>query len=182
MKHCPSAFWCHAASPSCTTSPVRCTAKSMIVVVPPNAAARVPVSNVSLANVPPNGSSMWVCASTPPGITYLPVASTTCTPSPGKPPGANRAAMVPPSTSTSAGTAPVGPTTVPPLISSVMPASSRLHERVVGVRAPVAVEGPPVAHLVEQVHVQVPYQQFRLVGVADLADELAPRVHTAGLQ
>ena len=49
------------------------TAKSTIVVVPPNAAARVPVSNVSLANVPPNGSSMWVWTSMPPGITYLPV-------------------------------------------------------------------------------------------------------------
>ena len=36
-----------------------------------------PVSNVSLANVPPNGSSMWVCTSTPPGITYLPAASMT---------------------------------------------------------------------------------------------------------
>ena len=51
------------------------TAKSMIVVVPPNAAARVPVSNVSLANVPPNGSSMWVWTSIAPGITHLPAAS-----------------------------------------------------------------------------------------------------------
>ena len=51
------------------------TAKSTIIVVPPNAAARVPVSNVSLANVPPNGSSMWVWTSIPPGITYLPAAS-----------------------------------------------------------------------------------------------------------
>ena len=33
----------------------------MMVVVPPNAAARVPVSKVSLAKVPPKGSSMWVC-------------------------------------------------------------------------------------------------------------------------
>ncbi len=47
----------------------------MIVVVPPHAAARVPVSNVSDANVPPNGSSMCVCTSMPPGTTYLPVAS-----------------------------------------------------------------------------------------------------------
>ena len=39
------------------------------VVVPPKAAARVPVSNVSLANVPPNGSSMWVWTSIPPGMT-----------------------------------------------------------------------------------------------------------------
>ena len=47
----------------------------MIVVVPPKAAARVPVSKVSLAKVPPNGSSMWVWTSIPPGMTYLPVAS-----------------------------------------------------------------------------------------------------------
>ena len=32
-------------------------------------AARVPVSNVSEALVPPNGSSMWVCGSMPPGMT-----------------------------------------------------------------------------------------------------------------
>ena len=51
------------------------TAKSTIEVVPPNAAARVPVSKVSLAKVPPNGSSMWVWTSMPPGMTYLPVAS-----------------------------------------------------------------------------------------------------------
>lgn len=46
-----------------------------MVVVPPQAAARVPVSKVSEAAVPPNGSSMWVCTSTPPGMTYSPVAS-----------------------------------------------------------------------------------------------------------
>ena len=49
----------------------------MMLVVPPQAAARVPVSNVSDASVPPNGICMWVCASMPPGMTYLPVASTT---------------------------------------------------------------------------------------------------------
>jgi hypothetical protein len=37
----------------------------------------LPVSNVSLAKVPPNGSSMCVCTSMPPGMTYLPVASMT---------------------------------------------------------------------------------------------------------
>ncbi len=46
-----------------------------MLVVPPKAAARVPVSKVSLAKVPPNGSSMWVWTSIPPGMTYLPVAS-----------------------------------------------------------------------------------------------------------
>ncbi|GAA3150730.1 hypothetical protein GCM10017687_80450 [Streptomyces echinatus] len=52
-------------------------AKSTIVVVPPQAAARVPVSKVSAAVVPPKGISMWVWPSTPPGMTYLPVASMT---------------------------------------------------------------------------------------------------------
>ena len=47
----------------------------MIVVVPPQAAARVPVSNVSADMVPPKGISMWVWTSMPPGMTYLPVAS-----------------------------------------------------------------------------------------------------------
>ena len=47
----------------------------MMVVVPPRAAALVPVSNVSAEKVPPNGISMCVCPSIPPGITYMPVAS-----------------------------------------------------------------------------------------------------------
>ncbi len=38
-----------------------------MLVVPPHAAARVPVSKVSEASVPPNGICMWVCASMPPG-------------------------------------------------------------------------------------------------------------------
>ncbi len=42
---------------------------------PPQAAALVPVSNVSDASVPPNGICMCVWTSTPPGTTYLPVAS-----------------------------------------------------------------------------------------------------------
>ena len=57
-------------------------AKSTIVVVPPHAAARVPVSNLSAATVPPNGISMWVWPSTPPGMTYLPVASITVSAAP----------------------------------------------------------------------------------------------------
>ena len=52
-------------------------AKSTIVVVPPHAAARVPVSKSSAATVPPKGISMWVWPSTPPGMSYLPVASMT---------------------------------------------------------------------------------------------------------
>ena len=52
-------------------------AKSTMLVVPPNAAARVPVSKVSDDSVPPNGISMWVWGSTPPGSTSRPVASMT---------------------------------------------------------------------------------------------------------
>jgi hypothetical protein len=46
-------------------------AKSMIVVVPPKAAAFVPVSKSSDEFVPPNGMSMCVCGSMPPGNTSL---------------------------------------------------------------------------------------------------------------
>ncbi len=49
----------------------------MIVVVPPHAAARVPISKVSDAKVPPKGSSICVWQSIPPGTTYLPFASMT---------------------------------------------------------------------------------------------------------
>jgi hypothetical protein len=43
--------------------------KSMHIVVPPAAAALVPVKKSSDATVPMNGSSMWVCGSMPPGMT-----------------------------------------------------------------------------------------------------------------
>ncbi len=107
------------------------TAKSMMVVVPPQAAARVPVSKVSTENVPPNGISMCVCASIPPGSTYLPVASMTWSAasaagaSAGGAPGspvrsrASTAAIRSPATSTSAASVPSAVTTVPPLISMV---------------------------------------------------------------
>ena len=80
----------------------------MMLVVPPQAAARVPVSNVSDASVPPNGICMWVCASMPPGMTYFPVASTTWSTDAARSvpsscdPGARTATIVSPSTSTSA--------------------------------------------------------------------------------
>ena len=63
------------SSVSRSEEPFVCTAKSTIVVVPPQAAARVPVSKSSAENVPPNGISRWVCTSMPPGMTYWPVAS-----------------------------------------------------------------------------------------------------------
>src|SRR6266446_522188 len=52
-------------------------AKSMMVVVPPKAAARVPVSKSSLEVVPPNGMSRCVWASMPPGSSSIPEASMT---------------------------------------------------------------------------------------------------------
>ena len=109
-----------------TRSPVRCTAKSMMVVVPPQAAARVPVSNVSEAKVPPKGSSMWVWTSTPPGrrtcrwrrSSRVGVVAQRRS-SPARP----AAAMRSPSTSTSLGIAPVALTTVPFVIRIAMTAS-----------------------------------------------------------
>ena len=50
-------------------APTCCMAKSTIIVVPPTAAALVPVSKVSQATVPPNGISKCVCTSMPPGST-----------------------------------------------------------------------------------------------------------------
>lgn len=103
----------------------------MIVVVPPWAAARVPVSNVSEASVPPKGISMWVWASMPPGTTYLPVASMTWSTDRVRSvprsvlPGVRTATILSPSTRTSAAPRPVALTTVPPLIRVVfMPAPS----------------------------------------------------------
>src|SRR4051795_7793987 len=114
MQALPSAFAFHASRPSRRLWPFDWTAKSTMVVVPPKAAARVPVSNVSLANVPPNGSSMWVWTSMAPGITYLPDASIVAS---AVTPLAARSvpswAMVSPSTRTSAGHEPSAVTTVP---------------------------------------------------------------------
>ena len=50
MAHWPSALACQASRPSRSAPPIDWMAKSMIVVVPPQAAARVPVSKVSAAH------------------------------------------------------------------------------------------------------------------------------------
>jgi hypothetical protein len=97
-----------------------------VVVVPPQAAARVPVSKLSAATVPPKGISMWVCPSMPPGTTYFPVASITLSALASifapreESPGARTAAMCSPSISTSAWVLPWGETTVPFLMRMVM--------------------------------------------------------------
>src|SRR5215213_9091160 len=168
MAELPSALSCQRPRASCTEPPVFCTAKSTIVVMPPHAAAIVPVSNVSLDSVPPNGISMWVCTSTPPCTTYLPVASTVtsaATPRTSACPGPRTAAIVSPSISTSAALRPAGLTTVPPEISSFVIGPSGFHEVAVGVRPPIAVERPAVAHRLDHVHVEVAHDQLRLVGV-----------------
>ncbi len=49
--------------------------KSTSVVVPPNAAARVPLPKVSMVCAVDVAMSRWVCTSTPPGSTSRPAAS-----------------------------------------------------------------------------------------------------------
>src|SRR4051794_26100112 len=157
MAQLPSAFSCQRPSASCTEPPVFCTAKSTVVVMPPHAAAIVPVSNVSLDSVPPKGISMCVCTSTPPGTTYLPVASTVvsaATPRASACPGARTAAIVSPSTSTSAPLRPLGLTTVPPEINVVVIVGSCLHQVAVGVGTAIAIEGPAVTDRLDHVHVE----------------------------
>src|SRR5215469_2691360 len=184
MLALPSALACQASSVSRSEAPLACTAKSTSEVVPPQAAARVPVSKSSAENVPPNGMSRWVCTSIPPGMTYLPVASIDRSASPANEPvcaGSSRAAMVSPSMSTSAAADPVAVTTVPPRIRVRMAASLRLAQRTVGVRAPVAVELPQVPDLCQQPHVQVADDDL-LGGVGGgPADDLPARVGEIGL-
>src|SRR5215207_521578 len=119
----------------------------------------------------------------PPGTTYLPVASITVSTDVVRSdprsvePGARTAAMVSPSTSTSASDRPVAVTTVPPVMSVVvMAVPSWLRDRGVGVRAPVAIELPVVAHLANHVHVEVADHDLLLVAAAVAADHIALRI------
>ena len=73
----PSAFARHSAIASPKVEPCGWMMKSTWQVVPPKAAAVWPDWTSSIVVVPPNGMSRWVCGSTSPGSTYLPVASTT---------------------------------------------------------------------------------------------------------
>ena len=130
MAQLPSALRCHSARPS-----VHVLAVALHGHVDdgrdaaPRRGARAGLERVATANVPPNGSSMWVCTSMPPGITYLPVASIVASavmPSASAWPGASTAAIVSPSISTSWAMRPVGLTTLPFLISvSLRHASTR---------------------------------------------------------
>ena len=65
-------------APSTESSAV-CSAKSTTVVVPPKAAALVPLAKVSQVIVGPITFSMCTWVSTPPGRTYRPLASTMAT-------------------------------------------------------------------------------------------------------
>ena len=78
MQALHSAFFHQVSSASRILVPRAWMAKSTMVVVPPKAAARVPVSKSSLDVVPPNGMSRCVWASMPPGSSSMPVASSTC--------------------------------------------------------------------------------------------------------
>src|SRR5438309_2623901 len=111
----PAALASQRSYPAWRLSPASWIAKSTIVVVPPQAAAAVPVSKSSAENVPPKGMSRWVCASMPPGITYRPDASITVSAPASRP--RPTAATDSPSTSTSAATVSPAVTTVPPRIS-----------------------------------------------------------------
>src|SRR6202161_2717751 len=161
MAHLPPAFSCHLSRVASRLVPLACTAKSMMVVVPPQAAALVPVSNVSTEEVPPNGISMCVCASMPPGSTYRPDASSTRSAACAQDaatsvPGAASAATRSPSMRTSISAAPVELSTEPPLTRMRIAASGlRLDPWPVGVPAPIPVEGPQIADLPEPVHVKI---------------------------
>ena len=128
MAQRPSAWASRSSRHSRTFSPWFWVAKSTMVVVPPQAAARVPVSKSSEDRVPMIGISIWVWTSTPPGTTSLSEASMTSAAASAAAamslPGRSTASTRSPSISTSAGSAPVADTTVPPLISVAISASS----------------------------------------------------------
>src|SRR5262249_8075662 len=181
---------CHVSSVSRSDEPFGCTAKSTREVVPPQAAARVPVSKSSAEKVPPNGMSRWVCTSMPPGMTYLPVASIDRSARPANEPvcaGSSSATTVSPSISTSAADAPVAVTTVPPRIRVRMAASPlRLGHRAGGGRAPGAgapagVDRPGVPSLPQQPHAEVGDNALLGGGGRGPADDLPARVGEVGL-
>src|ERR1019366_9388097 len=190
MAQLASALACHASSPSRRLLPLDWIAKSMIVVVPPKAAARVPVSKVSTECVPPKGISKGVWPSMAPGMTYWPLASIkrsapTFQSSVVVEPGAAKPTMVSPSTKPSAANGPLALIAVPPLIKVFMEGpfflSSverwlRRDQALVAVRASVAVEGPGVTYLFQHAHVEVAHDHFVLRVRRGVTDELASRI------
>ena len=63
------------ARAACRFSPGSGSTKSITVVVPPQAAAQVPVNQSSLEAVSPTGICRCTCGSIPPGSTSMPAAS-----------------------------------------------------------------------------------------------------------
>jgi hypothetical protein len=74
--------------------------------------------------------------------------------------------------STSWAMTPVVETTFPFLMSVVAMARLPLDQLVVGVGTAISVERPAVAHELDLVEVEIAHDELRLVGVADVADEL----------
>src|SRR5262245_44716735 len=100
----------------------------MTVVVPPTAAAAVPLPKSSDTWTAPTGRCRWVWASTPPGTTSRPGTSTTSVAgsSPGTDDRSGPTAVMRPSapTSTSAGRSPSTSTTDPPRTSITLPSQA----------------------------------------------------------
>ena len=82
MLTCDSALRCTRAMAPSGVSVAFCSAKSTTVVVPPKAAALVPLAKVSQVMVGPITFCRCTWQSTPPGSTYRPRASTTATSGP----------------------------------------------------------------------------------------------------
>ena len=114
----PSDLPNHSSSETRGSSPFSWMGKSMMVVVPPTAAARVPVKKSSEMKVLPAGVSMWVWGSMPPGITSFPEASTTR--SAGKSPRFPNLEIFPSSIRMSSTASRVAVMTRPPLTSVVL--------------------------------------------------------------
>src|SRR5262245_28754849 len=155
-------------------------AKSTIVVVPPCAAATVPVSKSSAEVVPPKGMSRWVCASMPPGRTYLPAASitTSAAGTVSRSEAWVSATILSPSIQTSAPKVSDAVTTVPFLIRVRLDAvmfASLLHESIVGFGAAVAIELPRPPDLLDHLEVEVRGDELALV-LAGRHEEIAARI------
>src|SRR5678816_2773903 len=169
----PWALACPVSRPARIELPFDWIAKSTMVVVPPWAAATVPVSKSSDDMVPPNGRSMWVWQSMPPGMTYWPVASmvrsAVCPP---RCDGSVSPTILSPSIQTSAAKVSDAVTTVPFLMSVRM---SVLDQGAVRVGAAIAEELPRPADLLDHVEIERGDDQLVLV-LAAAREDLAARV------
>src|SRR5205823_5856333 len=116
----PAHSFCRRSIACCTVLSPSTSAKSRIIVVPPNNAAWLTRSgpSVMFGWVWPGtgiGQRQWTCGSMPPGMTIWPVASITRPPSGARVPGAPIATIFSPWIPISAFSAPEGRTAVPPV-------------------------------------------------------------------